>query len=67
MEQAQVQSALLRIVLVSLAGMLLLGVMSFWVSPSYAAGVQVAIDTFKEILLVTIGVKGGLAAPAVLK
>lgn len=63
MSQDQVQSALLRIILVSLAGMVALALMSFWAAPAYVAGVQVSIDTLKELLLVSLGVKGGMAVP----
>lgn len=67
MSTEQVQTALLRIILVCLAGMLTLALLSFWVVPSYIAGVQVTFDTFKEILLVSLGVKGGMAVPGAAK
>jgi hypothetical protein len=63
MSNEQVQAALLRIILLCLAGMLALALLSFWVTPTYVPGVQVAFETFKEILLVSLGVKGGMAVP----
>ncbi len=67
MSTEEVQTALLRIILVCLAGMLLMGLLSFWMTPSYVAGAQVTFDTFKEILLVSLGVKGGMAVPGAAK
>lgn len=58
-----VQNALLHIIYVCLGGLLIFGVLSFFLTPQYERGISAALEGFKDTLLVALGVKGGLAVP----
>ncbi len=47
----------------SFFGLVAIGMTSFWVAPQYKDAVDVALAAFKDVFLITAGVKAGLSLP----
>ncbi len=58
-----ISSSLTKIVICSIVGVVVLGTLGYFVTPTYKEAVTTALETLKELLLFALGVKGGIAAP----
>lgn len=54
---------LVGVIYISAAALLILGIMSFFHLPPYEKGAWAAVEAFKDVLLVAVGVKGGAMIP----
>lgn len=51
------------VVVTSLFGVIVLGVLGYFFAPLYKDAVSLALEIMKDLLLTSVGVKGGLALP----
>ena len=56
-----------KLIYVCIAGLVGLGLVSFWISPEYEKGVWVAMAAVSNCLSAVLGAKFGLATPEVTK
>jgi hypothetical protein len=62
---AAIMRVLAGVIYLSAVALAVLGGLAFYVNPAYEKGVWAAVEAFKDVLLVAVGVKGGAMVASV--